>query len=120
MKKINSIILAACVAALGFFSSCGKDNNPPSVSASVNLLNTNGVINIEVGENATFGYKVEKGSSDIQELKVVLAQSDVELTETLVLINSATTTSPKLSDLNKSGSVCCTTRQIYDKNFLNY
>ncbi|MDR1761489.1 MAG: hypothetical protein LBR55_03465 [Bacteroidales bacterium] len=100
MKKINSIILAACVAALGFFSSCNKDEaNDPSV----NLLNTNGVISAEVGEEVTFGYKVEKGSADIQQFTVVLAQSGVELTQELIKIDATTTTSPKLSDLNKAG-----------------
>ncbi|MCL2327360.1 MAG: hypothetical protein FWC39_02475 [Bacteroidetes bacterium] len=36
MKKINSIILAACVAALGFFSSCGG-NGTDGLSASVTV-----------------------------------------------------------------------------------
>lgn len=98
MKKI-SIILAACVAALGFFSSCSDDVEEPSV----NLLNTNGVITAGVAEEVTFGYKVEKGTENIASLTVVLSQEGVELTQELVKIDATTTTSPKLSDLNKAG-----------------
>lgn len=38
MKKINSIIMAACVAALGFFSSCGGDDPADEMDAKVTIM----------------------------------------------------------------------------------
>jgi len=98
--------MAACVAALAFFSSCGpKDDTDPSVD----LLNTNGVIDIKEGGTASFGYKVEKGTSDIQSLKVTCKEDGktglVDLGDQTFTIDANT---PKnnpvqLKDINAAG-----------------
>jgi len=101
MKKINSIILAACVAALGFFSSCNKDKE----SESQPKITVDGASTLEkkVGEEVTFAYNVKKDIADLTSFTVTLNQEGVDLTETLISIDANSKGTPTLKDLNKAG-----------------
>lgn len=67
MKKVNVIILAAMVAALGFFTSCGEDVDPigPKITLS-------GITDIEInaGEELSLSFVVTAGDENLEDVVI--------------------------------------------------
>lgn len=98
MKKINSIIMAACVAALGFFTSCG-DEDP--VGPSI-LVDGGYAIPAEVNKPVSVSAKIEQGDVKIKLITVEFTKADGSLLGGTITINDATTTTPTLDAFNKA------------------
>ena len=80
MKKVNLILFAAFVAALGFFTSCGGEVDP--VGPEITFQNYDGSdITIDAGGAIDFSFVVKQGDAKIQDVVVKFGQGSV--TETL-------------------------------------
>ncbi|HOS85341.1 MAG TPA: hypothetical protein PK734_00720 [Bacteroidales bacterium] len=76
MKKVNVIIIAAMVAALGFFTSCGEDVDP--IGPEITFQNYDGSdIILNSGEELNFSFVVKQGDEKIQDVVVTLGQGQV-------------------------------------------